>query len=61
MRILTVVTVTLLPGSVLTGIMGMNVRARAYSLGEAGFWGVIALIFALGLTTVLIAHRRRWI
>jgi len=60
-RILTVVSVALLPGALLTGLMGMNLKARVYELGDAGFWGVLALITVIGVTMVFIARRSRWI
>jgi len=60
MRVLTVVTVMLLPAGVITGIMGMNLKARAFELGEKGFWGVVALIAVLGISTIIIARNREW-
>lgn len=60
MRLLTVVSVVLLPASVISGVMGMNLKAKVYDLGEKGFWGVVILIAALALTTLFLARRRHW-
>jgi magnesium transporter len=60
MKLLTVVTATALPATVIAGIMGMSVRSSLYG-SAAAFWVAIALI-AVSMTVVLVLARRRgWI
>jgi magnesium transporter len=59
-RLLTVVSVTLLPATLIAGIMGMNFHPRFFD--NAGlFWAVVAVITSLITGVLVIAHRERWI
>jgi Mg2+ and Co2+ transporter CorA len=57
---LTVASVTLLPPTLLAGIMGMNSLPRAFVTREA-FWISTALMACLALTVLTLARRRDWI
>ena len=60
MKLLTLVTVILLPASVLAGIMGMNFKLGFFDLTWM-FWAVIAAMFAVALLVLSVARSRRWI
>jgi magnesium transporter len=60
MKRLTVASVTLLPPTLLAGVMGMNSLPGAFSTNLA-FWISTAAMSALALTTIAVAWLRRWI
>ena len=60
MKLLTLVTVILLPASVLAGIMGMNFKLGFFDLTWM-FWAVIAAMFAVAVLVLSVARSRRWI
>lgn len=60
MKVLTLVSVLLLPAGVIAAIMGMNVRTGLYASRYA-FAVSIGLMVAMALVTLLVAKRRRWI
>lgn len=60
MRLLTLVSVTLLPAAVLAGVMGMNFQVRLFDNSNL-FWVVVALMVMFMLATVFVAWRRRWL
>lgn len=61
-KVLTLTSILLLPGSLIAGLMGMNVNL---SLGEFQssvlFWGVIVAIVITAGTTLALARVRHWI
>lgn len=59
-RVLTVVSVMLLPGSLLAGILGMNFPA-AFFEDPGLFWLAVAAIVAIAATTLVVARARRWL
>jgi magnesium transporter len=60
MKVLTLASVLLLPGSLLAGIMGMNFRVGLFE--HAGlFWVTLAMIAGIFLATVGIARAKSWI
>jgi Mg2+ and Co2+ transporter CorA len=59
-KLLTVVSVTLLPATLVAGIMGMNFHPTFFD--RAGlFWAVVAVITSLISAALLYARRERWI
>lgn len=60
MKVLTLVTVILLPSTVLAGIMGMNFRVGLFDLVWM-FWAVIAAMFGIAVLVLSVARSRRWI
>ena len=60
MKVLTLVTVLLLPGSLIAGLLGMNVIVPLDKDNPLSFWIVIAGVGLLAVVIVLIAWRRRW-
>jgi magnesium transporter len=60
MKVLTLASVILLPGSLLAGVMGMNFKAPLFQHTFL-FWAVIALIAAIAVVTITFAKLRRWI
>jgi len=60
MKVLTLVTVILLPGSLLAGVMGMNFKVELFQHPML-FWVVIGVIVAVAAVTVAVARVRRWI
>jgi magnesium transporter len=60
MKVLTLVTVILLPATVLGGIMGMNVEVGLFDLAWT-FWVVIAAMVDIAVVVLSVAHARDWI
>ena len=60
MKVLTLASVILLPGTLVAGVMGMNFKVPLFTHPEL-FWGVIALIVAGAVVTLTVARLRRWI
>lgn len=61
MKILTVVSVLLLPSGVIAGFMGMNLKAPYSNDDPSIFWIVIAVIVLLAALTMVTLRVRRWI
>jgi Mg2+ and Co2+ transporter CorA len=60
MKLLTWVSVTLLPAAVLAGIMGMNFQVGLFSHPSV-FWIVIAAMILIAGTILGAARWRRWL
>ncbi len=60
MKVLTLVTVILLPSTVLAGIMGMNFKVGLFDLAWM-FWTVLAAMFGIAVLVLSVARARRWI
>jgi Mg2+ and Co2+ transporter CorA len=60
MKRLTVASVTLLPPTLLAGVMGMNSLPGGLTTSSA-FWASTAAMGSLAFTTITLAWRRRWI
>jgi magnesium transporter len=60
MKVLTLVTVVLLPSTVLAGIMGMNFQVGLFNAAWV-FWVVIAAMLSIALVVLSVARSRRWI
>ena len=60
MKLLTLVTVILLPATVLGGIMGMNFQVGLFDLAWV-FWVVIATMLAIAVVVLSFARVRNWI
>lgn len=60
MKILTLASVILLPGSVLAGVMGMNFKVGLFDNPNI-FWVVLAAILAVAVVTLAVAKHRDWI
>jgi magnesium transporter len=61
MKALTLVTVLLLPGSLVAGLLGMNVSVPLPKDDPMSFWIVLAGVAALALVITLVARRRGWL
>jgi magnesium transporter len=61
MKLLTLVTVLLLPGSVIAGLLGMNVLVPLNKDDPMSFWFVIAGFLALAAAITTVAWRRGWL
>lgn len=60
MKVLTIASVTLLPSTLIAGILGMNV-SPALSAGQLLFWVIIVVMAAaLMAIAILIARRQHW-
>ena len=59
-KLLTLVTVILLPASVLAGVMGMNFKVGLFDRVWM-FWAVIAAMLGIAVLVLSIARNRRWI
>jgi magnesium transporter len=59
MKVLTLVSVILLPGTLLAGIMGMNFKVALFE-HEWLFWVILAAIAAVAPVALSIAKWRRW-
>ena len=60
MKTLTLVSLLLLPGTLLAGILGMNFKVGIFDHAEL-FWVALALIAAVALGTLVVVRQRRWI
>lgn len=61
MKILTVVSVLLLPTGVIAGFMGMNIKAPYSNDDPSIFWIVLAAIAVLAALTLAMLRVRKWI
>jgi magnesium transporter len=61
MKILALATVLLLPGSLVAGLLGMNVSVPLPSDDPLSFWFVVAAMLALAAVVLVVARVRRWI
>ena len=61
MKVLTLVTVLLLPGSMIAGLLGMNVVVPLGKDDPMSFWFVVVAIALLAITIVVVARARRWL
>jgi magnesium transporter len=59
-KVLTLVTVILLPSTVLAGIMGMNFKVGFFDLAWM-FWTVITAMLGIAVLVLAVARSRRWI
>jgi magnesium transporter len=59
-KLLTVVSVTLLPPTLLAGFLGMNSLPNSLKTTTA-FWASVAVMLLLIVTTLTLARRRAWI
>lgn len=60
-KVLTIVTVLLLPGSMIAGLMGMNVVVPLDKDDPLSFWMVVGALALLAVLIVALARLRRWI
>jgi magnesium transporter len=60
MKVLTLVSVILLPGTLVAGVMGMNFEIGLFDTAWL-FWVILAVIIAVAPLTLGIAKRRQWI
>ena len=61
MKVLTLVTVLLLPGSLIAGLLGMNVTVPLSKDDPMSFWLVVAGVAMLAGLITLVAVRRGWL
>ncbi len=61
MKLLALTTVLLLPGSLIAGLLGMNVSVPLPKDDPASFWLVVASIAVLAGLVVVVARVRRWL
>ena len=60
MKVLTLVTVILLPATVLAGVMGMNFQLGLFDLVWM-FWVVIGTMLGIAVLVLSVARSQRWI
>lgn len=61
MKVLALISALLLPGSLIAGLLGMNMPGPFAPDDTRAFWIVVALIAALSVVTLVFARLRRWI
>ncbi len=61
MKVLALATVLLLPGSLIAGLLGMNVTVPLSKDDPNSFWLVVGTIVALSAAVLVFARYRRWI
>jgi len=61
MKVLTVVSVFLLPGTLIAGVMGMNIKAPYSNDDPRMFWIVGLLIAGISIGTFIVMRARRWL
>jgi magnesium transporter len=59
-RVLTVVSVSLLPATLLTGVMGMNFHPSFFDHPEY-FWLTLVVIAVVVVFVLITARLRRWV
>jgi magnesium transporter len=60
MKVLTLVSVILLPGALIAGVMGMNFKVGIFDRPWL-FWVVVALIVCVAPVTLYVGKKQRWI
>lgn len=60
MRVLTIISVILLPAVVIAGVMGMNFKVSFFD-DPAFFWLVLIAMAGIAVVVLLVARRQRWI
>jgi Mg2+ and Co2+ transporter CorA len=61
MKVLTLTTVLLLPGSMIAGLLGMNVIVPLNKDDPLSFWIVVGAIAVLAVAIIAVARARRWL
>ena len=61
MKVLALATVLLLPGSLIAGLLGMNMPIPLSKDESGAFWLVVGSIIVLALAVLVFARYRRWI
>jgi magnesium transporter len=61
MKILAITTVLLLPGSLIAGLLGMNVSIPLSKDDPMAFWYVVVGVVILAVVVVAVARVRRWL
>ncbi len=61
MKVIALATALLLPGSLIAGLLGMNVVVPLSKDDPSSFWIVVAGIVALALLVLVVAWRSHWI
>jgi Mg2+ and Co2+ transporter CorA len=61
MKILALATVLLLPGSLIAGLLGMNVAIPLGKDDPASFWIVVVGVVLLAVVILSVARYRRWL
>jgi len=61
MKVLAITSVVLLPGSLLAGLLGMNVPTPISKDDPTSFWLVVAAIVVFATVIVGVARARRWL
>lgn len=61
MKVLTIVAVFLLPGSLIAGVMGMNIKAPYSNDDPRMFWIVGLILAGISLGTFIALRARRWL
>ena len=60
-KVLTFATILLLPGSLVAGLLGMNVAVPLAKDDPLSFWIVVAGVMLFGAAILLVARARRWL
>ena len=60
MKVLTLVSVIMLPGALIAGVMGMNFKVGMFDDPNL-FWFVLALIVGIAPLSVVVARLRKWV
>lgn len=60
-KVLTFATILLLPGSLVAGLLGMNVAVPLAKDDPLSFWIVVAGVVLFGAAILLVARARRWL
>jgi len=60
MKTLTIVSLLLLPGTLLAGVLGMNFKVGIFQHPDL-FWVALAVMGAIALTTLAVVRSRHWI
>jgi magnesium transporter len=61
MKVLALATVLLLPGSLIAGLLGMNVEVPLSKDDPGSFWLVVGAVVVLSIAILAVARARRWL
>ena len=61
MKVLALATVLLLPGSVVAGLLGMNMLIPLPEDNPMSFWLVVSGVAIFAVSILVIARARRWL
>ena len=60
-KVLTLVSILLLPGALIAGIAGMNVNFKLHVFFDSALFWIVVTVIAIAATSLVLARARNWI